>query len=72
MTDKWRNVTISHGVANCAIDEVSEEGNAVFKVVVRDLHDARGELKNSDVGRLVHFGGGVEEAVSGNPGVTVD
>ena len=54
------------------VDQVGEEGDAVLKVRVHDLHDARRELQDADVGRLLHLGHGVEEAICWYTSVGID
>jgi hypothetical protein len=72
VADKRGHVAVGHRVLDGGVDQVGEEGDAVFKVVVDDLHDARGKLHDSDIGRLLHFRDRVKEAVGGHTGIGVN
>ena len=72
MTDERSDVTIGDGIPDSGVDQVGEEGNTVLKVGIDDLHDTGGELHDTHIGRLLHFGAGIEKTVSGNTGVGVN
>lgn len=72
VADKGRDVAVRHGVLDGRVDEVGEEGDALFEPGVGDVHDARRELDDGHRGRLLHLADGVQEAVDGDAGVGVD
>ena len=71
VADEGRDVAVGDGVADRGVDEVGEEGDAVFEVGVHHLHDSGGELEDPDPGAALHFRGGVQEAVGRHAGVAV-
>jgi len=72
VADEGGDVAGGHAETDSGVNEIREEGDAVFEIVIRDLHDARGELDDGYAGRLFHFAGGIEETVFRHTGVGVD
>ena len=65
VTDKGCDVSIGDAVVDSSVDEIREEGNAVFEVVVRHLHHSGGKLKDGYFWRLFHLTDSVEQTVFG-------
>ena len=63
------DIAICDGIVDCSIDEVRKECNAVFEIIVDNLHDARGELEDANMRRLLHLRCSVEEAIGRDAGV---
>jgi hypothetical protein len=72
VTDKGSGIAVGDTEANGNVDEVGEECDAVFKVVMGHLHDTGGELKNSDLWVVLELGDGIEKAVHGDFSVRVN
>jgi hypothetical protein len=49
--DEWSHLTTAHGVPNRRVNEVREECDTVFKVIVRYLHHTRGVLNDGNFRR---------------------
>src|ERR1700748_3776478 len=72
VSDKGCNFTTTDRKANCCIDEVGEECNAVLKVVPRYLHNTGRVLDNGDFRREEHFGRAIHQTILWDNSVRVD
>ena len=72
VADEGGDVAVGDGEGDGGVDEVGEEGDAVFEEAVGDVHHARAELDDGHFRGLFHFADGVEEAIGGDAGVGVD
>ena len=65
VADEGCDVSIGNAVVDSRVNEVGEEGDAVFEVVVRHLHHSGGELKDGYFWRLFHLTDSVEQTIFG-------
>lgn len=72
VADKGCNIAVGYSVPDGGVDQVGKESDPVLEVGVDDLHDTGRELHDTHIGRLLHFGAGIEKTVSGNASVGVN
>lgn len=72
VADEGGHVAVGDRVADGRVDEVREEGDAVFEVRVDNLHDARRELHDAYVRGLLHLRHGVQKTIRGYTGIRID
>jgi hypothetical protein len=65
VADKRGDLAGADGESDGGVNQVCEEGDAVFEVVAHDLHHARAVLDDRDFGRQEHLRCAVEEAIHG-------
>ena len=65
MANEGCDISIRNAVVDSRVDEVGEEGDAVFEVVVRHLHHTGRELKDGYFWRLFHLTDSVEQTIFG-------
>jgi hypothetical protein len=63
MTNKWCDLTATHGETNCRVDQVGKKGNTVFEVVPRDLHDTGRMLENGYFRAKKHLSSTIEKTI---------
>jgi len=72
VTDERSDVTVGDSETNGRVNQVGEVGDTVFEESPDDLHDTGRELHDTDLGRLLHLGDGIQETILWNTGVGVD
>lgn len=68
VTNEWSYVSIGNCVFDSRVNHIRKERDAGLKERIDDLHDTVRELHDTDVGRLFHFQGCIEETIDRNSG----
>lgn len=72
MTDEGGDITIGNNISNSRVDQVGEDSDIVLEVVVDDLRDTGGELKDGNLWRDFQLADHIKKTISWNTSIGVD